>query len=275
MTDCKMTEDRPLVVCLHGSASNGGQWRPLRRALRGRCRVFTPDLIGYGSRRFRTDGRFRLQQEVDAVIEQIGDIDEPFHLIAHSYGGVVATLLARRYPERVRSLILYEPVNFAVLFDAGLHTAEAQEIRCVRSGFGDIGASPLLRWRGARRFVRYWSHAGAWRRLTFRKRRTVARLMPKVVAEYDAILAAHAELSHLGDLRMPVRLLCGTATTAAAKRICELTARQLEDVRLVRLVGIGHMAPLSDPDRVNPMLIDYILPQSEREAGFDAGRARA
>ena len=117
MSNAHDTDHRPIVVCVHGSASNGGQWRSLRQALRGRCRVFTPDLVGYGSRRYRPNGRFRLQNEVDAIIEQIGDIKEPFHLIGHSYGGAVATYFAKQYPERIRSLVLYEPANFAVLFD--------------------------------------------------------------------------------------------------------------------------------------------------------------
>ena len=56
--------------------------------------------IGYGSRRYRPNGQFRLQNEVDAIIEQIGDITEPFHLIGHSYGGAVATYFAKQYPER-------------------------------------------------------------------------------------------------------------------------------------------------------------------------------
>ena len=72
MQNFDTAEQRPIVVCIHGSASNGGQWRALRQALRGRCRVFTPDLVGYGSRNFRVGRGFSLQDEVDAVIEQIG-----------------------------------------------------------------------------------------------------------------------------------------------------------------------------------------------------------
>jgi pimeloyl-ACP methyl ester carboxylesterase len=254
------TEHRPIVVCVHGSASNGGQWRSFRQALRGRCRVFTPDLIGYGSRRYRPNGQFRLQDEVDAIIEQIGDITEPFHLIGHSYGGAVATYFAKKYPERIRSLILYEPANFAMLFDEGLHTEASKEIRRVRSAFSSGVGSALTRWRAARHFITYWSGPKAWRNFGFSQRSSIAGATPKVAAEFDALIAAKDTMTDMRDLDMPVKIICGTRTRLAAKRICQLMAEQIKDCRLLQLVNLQHMAPLTDPDAVNPLLVDYVVP---------------
>ena len=268
------TEDRPIVVCVHGSASNGGQWRSLRQALRGRCRVFTPDLIGYGSRRYRPSGRFHLQEEVDAIIEQIGDITEPFHLIGHSYGGAVATYFAKKYPERIRSLILYEPANFAMLFDEGLHTEASQEIRQVSSAFiGGVG-SALSRWRAARHFITYWSGAKAWRQFRFSQRSGIAGVMPKVAAEFDALMSAHDTMTDMSDLDMPVRIICGTRTRLAARRVCQLMAERIKDCRLLQLVNLQHMAPLTDPAAVNPLLVDYVVPVVEASSA-SAGRRSA
>jgi pimeloyl-ACP methyl ester carboxylesterase len=264
-------DTRPLVVCIHASASNGGQWRAFRSALRGRCRVFTPDLVGYGSRRFKPSRRHSMQDEVDAIIEQIGDIAEPFHLIGHSYGGAVATYFAKRYPERVRSLIVYEPANFAILFRDGLHTEASQQIRRLRTAFADGAGNTLSRWRAARSFVSYWSGMKAWRSLRLAQRNWIASVAPKVRAEFDAILGAYETLSDLGDLEMPVRIICGTRTRLAAKRVCELMAGQIEDVRLLKLVHLRHMAPVTDPDSVNPLLVDYVVPIVEPTAA-SAGR---
>lgn len=257
------TDTRPIVVCLHGSASNGGQWRSFRKALRGRCRVFTPDLVGYGSRRFRADGSFTLQHEVDSIIEQIGDIREPFHLIGHSYGGAVATYFAKQYPQRVRSLIVYEPANFAMLFKEGLQTPASQEIRRVRAAFADGPGTALSRWRAARAFISYWSGAKAWKSLRFAQRSSFAAVSPKVAAEFNAIVAAHDTLSDLSDLDMPVKIICGTRTRLAAKRVCELMAKAISHSRLLQLVNLQHMAPLTDPDSVNPLLVDYVVPAVE------------
>lgn len=260
MSSRKNSENRPIVVCVHGSGSNGGQWRAFRQAIRGRCHVFTPDLVGYGSRRFRVDGRFSLQHEVDAIIEQIGDITEPFHLIGHSYGGAVATYFAKQYPERVKSLILYEPANFAMLFAEGLHTEASKEIRGIRATFANGAGTAISRWRAARSFITYWSGAKAWRKFKFAQRSWLAGMSPKIAAEFDAITAAHGTLSDVSDLEMPVKIICGTRTRTAAKRICELMASQIKNSRLLQLVNLQHMAPLTDPASVNPLLVDYVIP---------------
>lgn len=266
MSNKNDTDNRPIVVCVHGSASNGGQWRAFRQAVRGRCRVFTPDLVGYGSRRYRANSGFSLQNEVDAIIEQIGDITEPFHLIGHSYGGAVATYFAKKYPERIKSLILYEPANFAVLFKEGLHTGAANEIRAVRARFANGAGNAISRWRAARSFITYWSGAKAWRNFKLAQRSWFAAMSPKVAAEFDAIAAAHDTLSDVSDLEMPVKIVCGTATRDAAKQVCELMAVQIKSSRLLRLVNLRHMAPLTDPDSVNPLLIDYVIPAWPRSA---------
>jgi pimeloyl-ACP methyl ester carboxylesterase len=260
MNSTDNTEKRPIVVCVHGSASNGGQWRSFRQAIRGRCRVFTPDLVGYGSRRFRDNGRFSLQNEVDAIIEQIGDITEPFHLIGHSYGGAVATYFAKQYPERVKSLILYEPANFAMLAEDGPESAAQAEIFKVRATFGSGKVTAMTRWRAARHFITYWSGSKAWRKSNFTRRSTIASVMPKVAAEFDALFAAGETMRDMSDLDMPVKIICGTRTRLAAKRVSELMAGKIRDSRLLQLVNLQHMAPLTDPDSVNPLLVDYVVP---------------
>ncbi len=270
----QQADDRPIVVCIHGSASTGGQWRSFRRAIRGRCRVYTPDLVGYGSRKFRADGHYSMQQEVDAIIEQIGDITEPFHLIGHSYGGAVASYFAKQYPDRVRSLTVYEPANFALLFQEGEHTDAAKEILAVAGKFVGGASGALARWRLARRFITYWSGVKAWRAYRYSQRRWLASVAPKVAAEFKAIRDAVDTLSDLSDLRMPVRILCGTRTRQSARRVCELMAKQIKDSRYLQLVNLDHMAPLTKPNSVNPLLVDYVVPRIEPTAA-SAGARRA
>ena len=60
----------PDVVCLHGSAMSGNQWRELMEKLGRRYRVVTPDLIGYGGQRFDARARLRLDDEVGAEVPE-------------------------------------------------------------------------------------------------------------------------------------------------------------------------------------------------------------
>ena len=98
--------------------------------------------------------------------------------------------------------------------------------------------------------------------------------MPKVAAEFDALIAAENTMTDMSDLEMPVKIICGSRTRLAAKRVCQLMAEQIADCRLLQLVNMKHMAPLTDPTFVNPLLVDYVVPVIEASSA-SAGRRSA
>ena len=165
---------RPMVVCLHGSASNSDMWRDLKVLVRGRARIVAPDLPGLG--------RHALTDDAQSALRQIGANLGPFHIVAHGRGAAVAASIATLYPERVASIVCYEPT--------GISQTLAQRIRT------------------------------------------------------------------------PVRLLCGTRSWAAARRVAERTAELVADACLLKMVGLRHMAPLTHPHIVNPVILDFVLPVS-------------
>jgi len=246
------------VLCLHGSASSGRQWRRLIQKLGQRHRVFAPDLIGYGNQRFNTRGKLRLDDEVDAVLEQLGDAGGPMHVVGHAYGGSVALRLACRYPERVASLTLYEPAQFLSVFENGLDSVEARELRKLHSTVVDQAATPLGRWRGAREFVNYGYGRNVWKSLTPLQKRRFATAAPKVAAEFDALMVAEARLDDVSALTMPVRILCGTRTRRTAKRVCELLAQRIPGALVHWLDGLKHMAPITDAAMVSTVIADLV-----------------
>ena len=252
------TVKKPDVVCLHGSASSGRQWRQLMDKVGRRYRVVTPDLIGYGGQRFDTRERLRLDDEVDAVMGQLGDNATPFHLVGHAYGGAVALRLACRYPDRVASLTLYEPAHFLALFDEGLGSAEARELRRLHSTVVSSANSTLGRWRSAREFVNYAHGSNIWKRLTTFEKRRLAAAAPIVAAEFHALMVAGARLDDVSALTMPVRILCGTRTRRTAKRICELLADRIPGALMHWLDGLKHMAPITDASLVNSVIAGLI-----------------
>ena len=106
------------ALLLHATASSGAQWQTLTDALRAGCRVLAPDLYGYGETDPRPgDGAFALADEAALVNAILARSSGPIHLVGHSYGGAVALRFAVQQPERLRSLILIEPVAFHLLRD--------------------------------------------------------------------------------------------------------------------------------------------------------------
>lgn len=68
-------------------------------------------------------------------------LDRPAHVVAHSYGGLTAMLLAERHPGLVRSLTLVEPAALAVCPDAPHTRAHVDALRPVLARAGDHATS--------------------------------------------------------------------------------------------------------------------------------------
>jgi pimeloyl-ACP methyl ester carboxylesterase len=97
------------VVLIHGSVGNASVWAPVRRILEPEVEVVTPTRGGYppGPLLERID----FERQAEELAPELG---EGAHLVGHSYGGVIALLIAAAHPERVRSLAVSEPPAFGV-----------------------------------------------------------------------------------------------------------------------------------------------------------------
>ena len=97
------------VVLIHGSVGNGeSAWAPVR-PLSERFELVIPNRGGYppGPLLERID----FDEQAEELAPLLGD---GAHLVGHSYGGVIALLIAAKRPEAVRSLTVSEPPAFAV-----------------------------------------------------------------------------------------------------------------------------------------------------------------
>lgn len=238
------TEARQTLLCLHCSASSGRQWDAMRPSLANRFDVLTPDLLGYaGGERWAAGRSASLDDEADHL-EPLIDADG-VHLFGHSYGGAVALQIALRWPERVKSLTLYEPVRFALLLGGENREAAAQILGVARNIAIDVMAGDLA--AAAERFVDYWSGPGAWQRLGARRQQGIAERMPKVNAEFEAAFGDTMPASRYRVLTMPLHLIGGTGSPLPARRVLDLLGARLPRHTRSALTGLGHMGPVEDP----------------------------
>ncbi|MGE0314066.1 MAG: alpha/beta fold hydrolase [Lautropia sp.] len=111
MLACRECGQGPPVLFVHGSASDHRTWQGLAPEFGKRFRV-----ISY-SRRFhwpneqiRRNDDYAMSQQLDDLHEIIERLcDEPVHIVGHSYGALLALLLAQRQPSLIRTLVLVEP----------------------------------------------------------------------------------------------------------------------------------------------------------------------
>ena len=94
-------------VVVHGAWAGAWGWKRVARLLRGRGHdVHVPTLSGLGERSHLNRMPITLSTHIDDVVNEIefNDLDKVV-LVAHSYGGIVATGVIERVRERIASVV--------------------------------------------------------------------------------------------------------------------------------------------------------------------------
>lgn len=245
------------IVLLHSSMGSKSQWRTLMEQMRGTHRLIAIDLHGYGDSPMpECLNRFSLSDEVRLVQSMLAKVlapGEAYHLVGHSFGGGVALRLAHADPERVRSLCLYEPTAFHLLDPQ--HTA-LQEIRevarateeALRSG-QRLGAAEL--------FIDYWGSTGSFAALPPSRQALFASLLDKVPLDFRALINdSHQALDYCRIAR-PLCLITGRKSPDCVHAIASVLADALSGCERPE-IDAGHMAPLTHPALVNPIIDEFI-----------------
>src|SRR5947209_1909860 len=96
------------LLFVHGFGGNVSQWLYQLRFFGQSMHVIAPNLRGHGLSDDPAGIAYTMDSfvnDLEVVLEAL-QVQEPVHLIAHSFGGAIATEYVVRHPEQVRSLVL-------------------------------------------------------------------------------------------------------------------------------------------------------------------------
>jgi long-chain acyl-CoA synthetase len=96
------------LLFVHGFGGNVSQWLYQLRFFGQRLHLIAPNLRGHGLSDDPAGLAYTMESfvhDLEVVLEAL-QVQEPVHLIAHSFGGAIATEYVIRHPEKVRSLVL-------------------------------------------------------------------------------------------------------------------------------------------------------------------------
>lgn len=252
------------AVAIHCSGGNGGQWASLAGRVARRIRTLAPDLYGNGkSDRWHGHHALNLAEEaaiVRALADRAGGL---VHLVGHSYGGGVALRAAMELGDRVASVVLVEPSAFQLLRQSGGNDArlfaeiadKAAEI-VGALGRGDYRA-------GTAAFVDYWNEPGTFEEMDGRRQASLSARLPAIAPHFSALCDEPLTLADMTSrLTMPVLILQGSRSPAPSRRISGMLAAALPRASLHIIRGVGHMAPVTQPQRVVPLIADFLERQT-------------
>jgi pimeloyl-ACP methyl ester carboxylesterase len=242
----------PTVVLLHGQPGSGRSWDPLTNLLEPECRVLAPDRIGYGASVGEARGLVGNAELVEALLRARDA--SPATVVAHSWSGGVAVLLADRYPDLVRSLVLVgaacTPDSLNAI-DRWLNLPVLGEVLTVAGliGIGEVlpRLRHLTRYAPARFRDRLASALpdegvlGGGPGALSRNKRTFMIEQRALVAELPLVTAA------LRRLELPVAVVHGQWDFVVPARAAVSLAGAIPGSELTLLPRVGHFVVRDDP----------------------------
>ena len=222
--------------------------------LAGEFRLLAVNLYGYG----RTDPweAERAQTLLDQarLLERIlPEAIGRFSIVGHSFGGSVAMKAAALYGDLVDRLVLIEPNPFYLLLQHGRDDAFAEALslrNCIKEngGRGDWEAAAVV-------FADYWTGKGSWEAMPPDRRAKFARALRPNFHEWDAVMKETTPMAEWrAALPRDTTVIHAADTVRSIAEIVELMEAACPDWQFERLGEGGHMAALTKPEIMNPLI---------------------
>ncbi|SDR21245.1 Pimeloyl-ACP methyl ester carboxylesterase [Rhizobiales bacterium GAS113] len=248
----------PMVMLVHSSVSGARQWRRLMDYLKDEFHVRAVNLFGYGGTPpWSIDAPQSLDDQARLVETALPTNADTVCLVGHSFGGSVAMKLAARLPGRVTRLVLLETNPFYLLEQSGRADAfaEAMDLRnCIKT-FGALGEWAMA----AERFADYWGGAGSWQQMPAERRKAFAEALKPNYFEWDAVMNETTPVEQWAQLLPSSTLLvCDPNTVFPIREITAILRRSCPGWTYKEIAGGGHMAPLTRPDLINPLVRSFL-----------------
>ncbi|SLN69791.1 Haloacetate dehalogenase H-1 [Roseovarius litorisediminis] len=250
-------EGTPLVF-LHSAACDNRQWRDISLNWSHHHQVVMPDLPGCGaSDGFEADKWLTLENEANAIIAVADHLQQPFHLIGHSYGGAVALKSAMQLGPKLASLTLIEPTSFHLLghgdrFEKAMlgqiDRFAASIEQAVMSGFDETAMM---------QFVDFWSGPGSWDKVPAAKRAALLPRAHKLPGDFGRLFNEDLRPADIAKLTVPTLVICGTQSPEPVRVLSRLIAKSIIHSRHRTIGWAGHMLPLTHRAQVNVLLEEH------------------
>ncbi len=240
----------PWLVLLHGIGSGSGSWVQQLSDLGAAFRVVAWDAPGYG----RSSALAAAAPEAAAYAEVLDQLFEALGveraiLVGHSLGALMAAAFARRWPDKVRGLVLADPAQgWGDADDELRESALAERLE----GMARLGPEGLAEQRtpallspasGAEaRSLVHWN---------------MARLRPDGYAQAARMLANGRLADEVAPFRGPVLVLCGDADTITPPAAVQSFAQALPRASYAAIAGAGHASYVERPEAVNDLITSF------------------
>jgi pimeloyl-ACP methyl ester carboxylesterase len=249
------------VVFVHGAFADLRFWEPQRQAVATQYRFIAYTYRYHATTPWPDEGQHYSAAthaaDLAAFIRQLNA--GPVHLVALSYGGLLATLVASEHPDLVRSLTLLEPGIRALLVDLPEAKPVLDEVgkalepvrTAVKAGDAVQATKLLFEWVNNQGAGAFDQQPEAVRQIFLDNARTVPLLF--VSPPPPAISCAT-----LGGVKAPTLVGGGEQTLRYFALINEVVVRCIPGSRLVTIPNATHPMSAQNPAAFNEALLQFL-----------------
>jgi 3-oxoadipate enol-lactonase len=239
------------VVLLHGYPFNRSMWREQTSALSANYRVITPDLRGFGETTLTNEPATmqEMARDVAALLDKL-EIQRVV-LGGLSMGGYVTLAFYRRFPLRVRALILADTRSQADTSEAQRNREEQAE-KILKEGMPAITDDFLKK-------VLTPATLSEKPDTVARVREMILKTNPQGAANALRGMAARPDQTDfLEEILAPTLILVGSEDKLTPPVDAELMRREIRGSRLEVIEGASHLSNLERPAEFNLALKSFL-----------------
>ncbi len=231
------------ALMLHCSLAHSGAWRGVSAELDDVLRIVAPDHLCHGQSA-DWDARGDYGDDSTAVAKSFLR-EAPVDIVGHSFGACVALRVALEAPEKVRSLVLIEPVLFSVTRAV---SKQSEDAYLAETAVMNEALRRGDRQGAAKAFINAWGDGQGWDNLPEPARDAMAAQIHIVPASQPMLFddsASLLEAGRLEALECPVLLLRGGRSPDVMRTIVEGLETRLPNAQSQVVPDAGHMLPIT------------------------------
>ena len=249
--------DGPAILLLHGFPTSSYTWRHVMRLLAPRYHVYAIDLVGYGKSKVEPDVGRGLGEQVSYVAEWMDAIGlETAIVVGQDLGGGVAQLLAVKYPQKVRGMVLVNSVCFDswpyqyanLLSEPGYGPFVGEGVARPNGFYGMMMQGVYYQKLLSKGVMSYYYEP--WEGV--QGRRDLIRAAQDQNHQDTLAIAPR-----LGEIRAPVLVIAGQFDPFQPTNYSRRLAAAIPGAQFHMIPNCGHFASEDEPEKIVKLIVDF------------------
>jgi pimeloyl-ACP methyl ester carboxylesterase len=239
------------ILLVHGFPLSRAIWQPQIEALSKNFRVIAPDLRGHGESEAPA-GVYNMNAFADDLVALLEERQcGPVVLAGHSMGGYISFAFYRRYPQKVRGLVLF-CTRAGADSEEGKAGRESLAQHAEREGAAAVAAQMLPKMLAAATTASRPDLVAHVRQIV------LATSINGLAGSLRGMAARPSAVELLPKIAAPTLVIAGADDLIIPTQEAETMAQAIPNAQLHLIANAGHLASLENPAEVNDRLRDFL-----------------